>query len=403
MVKQDNRFLVLDFIRKNEEFTLTQLTKNFQLSKTTLWKIVDHFVNSELVIPSGKLLNPNDVGKKPELFKLNENYGYSIAAAIYSTSILLGIANIKGKLFYKEVVNIPADSPLDKILEIIADFVRKVQGMRDYYIPQGSRFLGVGIASTGVTNPHTGVCYMTPVFPSWGEDAPVMDLLMEKIGYEVPMYVDNYSRFFAYAERKLGCAKNANSIVDVVINQDGVGSGIIINNAMAIGAECLAGSIGHIRVDPDSQEKCHCGGRGCLEQNVLHDHVIQKVIQNKAAYPNSLLAEIEDNQLDIQAIFNAADEDDRLACDIVSETASWLARGIHNATMVVDPDIVVISGDYKSAGDFFMEKLQGFLDELSFFKTKRNRVVTYSCFDNDGAIIGASIYAVDMFFSENEI
>lgn len=101
-------------------------------------------------------------------------------------------------------------------------------------------------------------------------------MILEKVDIDVPFYIDNYNRFFAFAEKILGGHKDKQNIVDIVITNGGLGAGIIAEGKIKRGPQFLSGEIGHIRLDPDYKEPCHCGGYGCFEQLVSSDLIIKK-------------------------------------------------------------------------------------------------------------------------------
>lgn len=62
-VRVNNRKNILTIIRESEDITVTRIAKEIQLSKTTLWKVMDHFIDQNLVINSGKDITSEELGK----------------------------------------------------------------------------------------------------------------------------------------------------------------------------------------------------------------------------------------------------------------------------------------------------------------------------------------------------
>ena len=344
----NNRRLVLDILRNSEDITVSQIAEKIHLSKTTLWKIMDHFIQHNLVISTGKVEASDELGKKPELYRFNESYGYVISITIYGSSIILALTDARANVFYKEVVFIHENESLTRIVTLVANFIRKWQEPDAPNIKKGARLLGIVIASSGVVDYERGLSITASRFHSWQTDAPVKDQIKEQVDFKAPFYIDNYNRFFAFAEKTLGCAKDKKNIINVIAGYDGLGAGIIAENRIKRGPRYLTGEIGHMCLNPYDEETCHCGGKGCFEQLVSCERLIGKAKACRKEHEDSIIYKDGPDKVTLQKIFDASNKGDAWACQLMDEVINWFAIGLYNINLVFNSEIIIISGDYLS-------------------------------------------------------
>jgi glucokinase len=64
------------------------------------------------------------------------------------------------------------------------------------------------------------------------------------------------------------------------------------------------------------------------------------------------------HRITAQLVYQAAHDGDRLAAQVVRETARFLGTGIANIVNILNPDVVVISGGVTLAGDQLFDPLR---------------------------------------------
>lgn len=397
----NNRKLVLDVVRKSLDLTVAQLAEEIQLSKTTLWKIIDHFQEQNLIIHSGKAKSSDDGGKKPELYRFNDSYAYVISIAIYNSSILLALADARSFIFYQEKIYLNENEQLDRIIGVVSAFIKKWQDPSNLPIDRkDSNLIGIAIASAGVIDFDRGICFTASRFHSWPVDARIKEMITNQVELKAPFYIDNFNRYYAFAEKCLGGFEDKENIVDIVVARGGLGAGIIVEGDIKRGPHFLSGEIGHMRLDPYYKESCHCGGHGCFEQLVSSQKLLNRANQEKASHQDSLVYQESASEVTLQHIFQAADDGDEWGQELLDRVIEWFAIGILNITLVFNPEVIIISGDYRFAGSYFHEKLNNTIEELSLTRMKKKICVEYSRFGEEGALLGAASYAIHEYFSD---
>jgi len=394
----NNRRLVLNILRNSQDITVNRLAERIRLSKTTLSKIMDHFVQAKLALRVGKDNSSEEHRRRPELFRFNESYGYVITITVYGFAVLLALSNVRANIFYKEVVFIDDNESLESIVGLLTNFIARWQKPDAPNIPNGARLIGIVVASSGVVDSERGTSLTASRFHSWPTDAPLVDLIHERLEIKAPLYIDNYNRYFAFAEKTLGCAKDNRNIVDIVVGWDGMGAGIIADDRILRGPRFLAGEIGHMLLDPSDTETCHCGGTGCFERLVSVERLLRNAAKRSQAHESSEIHAGEGSQPSLQAIFDSANDGNVWAQELMDVVIRWFAIGIHNINLVFNAEVIIVSGVYRTAGRYFLERLSEEIGKTSLPRMKKNLDIRYSSFDEEGPLRGGASYVIQDYF-----
>ena len=392
-VKHSNQKTVLRLFKHHEILSITEASKITGLSKTTVIKIFDYLLKQNIIISTGKGDSTASGGKKPELFELNSKYGYVLSIHILSSKLLLSIADTKANLIITRLAPIKEDESVDKLTDIIADFINEITLKPEY---EKRHLLGISIAAQGVTDSINGEILTSSRFPSWKYKTPIIKILKEKTSEDFTFNIDNQIRYISLAEYMKGKAKNSGEFFVLKAGSDGVGSGIIINGKLYRGNNYLAGEIGHMRIDPYSTEKCHCGGRGCFETLVTYE----KIINRAKIFYKAEDSSAETETLTASDIFYDSNHNHPAAMKVMDEFAQLYAVGISNGCMMIDPELIIITGGIVDAGDYFLEKLREYIAEISLNHMKKNYDIQYTSFYKNGSLIGGALFTIEKYFEK---
>jgi len=395
-LKVNNRQRVLALLRQQSLLTAAATAENAGLSKTTAMKILDHFVAEGLVLDAGKGDSTAEGGKPPALFKLNDHYACAIGIHLFPEKIAAIAVDLQETILEAVAIPIQENAPLAVVVAGMAEMVSQLLQKTDFLRQQVA---GIGIALPGVINPQTGLCRFSPRFSSWGTDADVIGPLRQKLGQDIPIFIDNESRLMAFAEKKQGAARDKRNIVTVSAGR-GLAAGIIVNDALKHGTHNLAGEIGHMVINPYSRETCVCGGQGCFEVMVSTRRLLRKAAQGRNAHPESLIfSPCPETKITPEMIFQAADHGDLFARELLDDMAFWMSVGFSNLIMMHDPEVIVIQGIYTQSGDTFLQTLKQKTNRLVLKKIDKHVEIRFSAFDTEAGNIGAATYVIDQYFN----
>ncbi|MDX9799759.1 MAG: ROK family protein [Spirochaetia bacterium] len=390
-LKNKNQKLVFKLFRENDYISITEAAKTIKLSKTTVIKIFEYLIQKNLIIFKGKGISSSKGGKKPDLYGLNHLYGYTISVHILDIKIRLVTTDTNANIEIDRTIPIGNNEPIENVISITSNFINEVTSDAVYI---SRKLLGLSIAAPGVADSEKGEILTASRFPSWKYKTPIIRMLKEKTSENFNFHLDNQIRFICLAEQAIGKARNTKNFLVFSAGSEGVGGGIIIKGNMYIGNNYLAGEIGHIRIDPASQEVCHCGGRGCFENVISYDKIINRA---KELYKESGNTE-DSGSLTISIIFNDSNNGNPAAMKVMEEFAELYAIGISNVCMMIDPELIIITGEIVDAGDFFIGKLREKISDISLNNMRKYYDIQYTSFKKNGSILGGAIHSINTFF-----
>jgi glucokinase len=249
------------------------------------------------------------------------------------------------------------------------------------------RIGSVGLGSPGTMDIEAGMLLEPPNLPGW-DNLPIRQLLSDRLGK--PVVLQNDGNAAAYGEYWVGVGKDSHSLVMFTLGT-GVGGGIVIGGTILQGRHSHGGECGHIIIEAENGRKCSCGGYGHLEGYASATALVQRAIEALEAAPDpSVLRSIRPDDLSSRAIAEAAQAHDRLARQLMRETAHYLAVGAVSLMHTIDPDIVVFGGGMIAAGAPFLEDIRGGIRALAFPIPGARTRVEYALLGGEAGFIGAA-------------
>lgn len=196
------------------------------------------------------------------------------------------------------------------------------------------------------------------------QDFPLVEHLRQLLG--VPTVMDNDANVGALGEAACGAGRGCRPLFYMTLST-GIGGGFILDGGQVYrGADCWAGEIGHLTIEPNGPE-CLCGARGCLERMC-----------------SGLWLERDFGRPAKELMQDAA---------FVERYAVHLAQGLKAAVMLLNPARIVIGGGIAKAGDALFVPLRRELKrQMTAWSQARLDVVPAQLGD-DSVLWGALILA----------
>lgn len=219
---------------------------------------------------------------------------------------------------------------------------------------------GIGISCPGSVDFDTGVVLAdSPNLIGWKGTS--IKRALESF-FNIPVLIDNDGNLAAWGEKYWGAGKNATNLICLTLGT-GVGGGIIIDGKIYRGSHFYAGEIGHLKISlSDDAPRCNCGQYGCLEALVSAGAIVREFVKLKCL-PASGGAKGDSglrlgHNITAKTVFDAARRGDKIAKQVVLQTASYLGNAISSLINIFDPDIVVIGGGMAQAGNILFKPVQ---------------------------------------------
>jgi glucokinase len=249
------------------------------------------------------------------------------------------------------------------------------------------QMIGVGVGAPN-GNFYSGTIEYAPNLP-WKGIIPLAKLMSEK--FKLPVTLTNDANAAAIGEMMYGAAKGMKDFIMITLGT-GVGSGIVANGQLIYGHDGFAGELGHTIVIPDGRIHEGTGKRGSLESYASATGVrLTSLELLEKSKEDSLLRNVNKEDLDSKTVYDAAIKGDKLALEIFEYTGKILGLALANAVMFSSPEAIILFGGLTKAGDLILKPTRKSMEDslIQVFQDKVKILISHLK-ESDAAILGAS-------------
>ncbi len=360
------------------DYSIADLSKELNTSIPTITKLVGELIDEGFLVDMGKLGTSG--GRRPSIYGLNPSAGYFVGTDVRRDSISIAITNFKGQLmdYYEEVPFVlkSTEESFKELSRYILSHVEKV-GI------DSKKVLSYGFDLSGRVNNETGYCFTYFL----GEDTPIAPFLEEELG--CPVFVENDSRAMTYGEYICGVANDESNMLFINVTW-GLGMGMITEGKLSYGRSGFSGEIGHFPL-LDNDQICHCGKIGCLETgasgSAIHRIFMEKLREGRASTLSEKFASGE--EISLNDILNAVNEEDVLAIEVVEEVGSVLGRAIAGLINIFNPELVVIGGIVSKVKEYLLLPVKSAIQKHSLNLVNKDTTIKFSKLGEKAGSIGS--------------
>lgn len=303
---------------------------------------------------------------------------------IGGTFTKIGLVTSEGEVVSVRVFRTQAYHPFDHYKERLKlEVDQLLAGLN-----RDEKIAAIGVGAPNA-NTYTGEMEDPPNF-SWGKRVPIARTLEE--WYQISVSTANDANAAALGELYYGLGRGLRHFVVLTLGT-GLGSGIIVNGELLIGAHGMAGELGHLNVFPDGR-KCKCGLQGCLETYASVTGIKRTIFELLAERTDlSPLRNVSFNDLTGETIADLALDGDAIALEAFARTAVVLGSKMADIAAHLDPEAIILSGGLSKAGDILLLPVIANM-EKQLFNAYRNKIkVVISQSSGDQAVLGPAALA----------
>ncbi len=261
---------------------------------------------------------------------------------IGGTNVCYGIVDESGELLHENSIKTNSVNSAEELAEKIFSDVKKKEPIN-----------GIGIGAPSVNQMTQCIEYAPNL--KWGEIVPLNTIFSKK--FNLPVEVVNDANAAAVGEKHFGEAQEMQNF-GVITLGTGIGLGIYLNNQLILGANGLAGELGHSIIRRDGRE-CKCGNSGCLETYIAKEGIV-RTAKEKLEFSSggSMLNAISPSDLSPTEIFKAARKEDPVALEVVDSVTKDLAFAVSNLINILDLECIFLSGGIAKNGQILKRKTE---------------------------------------------
>jgi glucokinase len=252
---------------------------------------------------------------------------------------------------------VPDIKPQDRLIQLVNSIW-----------PPNNKVEAIGIAVAGPLNLERGIIQKSPNIPDF-DNFPILRFLEEH--FKTPVRLGNDANLAALGEWKYGAGQGHQNLIYFTIST-GIGSGVISDGKLLLGARGMAAELGHVTVVPGGPV-CSCGQRGHLEAISSGTSIAKWVREElEKGKPSSL-----ENRSAITArvIAEAAHQGDLLAIAAFERAGKTLGKAIVNYLHIFNPTLIIFGGGVSKSIDLLLPHINkaletevfapGYLDNLT--------------------------------------
>jgi predicted NBD/HSP70 family sugar kinase len=340
LIRAINRSKVLNTIKNQGPVSRTQIAQITGLSAATITSISGELIESGLIFE--KEAGDSSGGRRPILLALNTQGGCVIGIKLAEDHVTGALTDLRATVSARLTQPL-SDQTVDSAVDTMSAVVNSLLAEERY---RKEQFLGVGVGLAGIIDFQRGILRHSPIF-GW-KNVPLGDLLADRLG--VPVYIDNDVNTLTITELWFGKGKGFKNFLTVTIGR-GVGLGIVLNGQVYLGMQGGAGEFGHTVIDPDGP-LCACGKNGCLETFVSDPAIMLK------AFEAQQRDQIPEEKTTIEEFTSLARSGHPVAGEIFAEAGGVLGLGIANLINLLNPELIIISGEGVRAGDLLFDPMR---------------------------------------------
>ncbi|MFN8486725.1 MAG: ROK family protein [Caldilineaceae bacterium] len=381
LLKEINLSRAFEILKSARILSRPELAQQTGLSRATSAVLMEDLLRAGVAKHVG--LGDSTGGRPPALLEFNPDAAYALGARMVDHRWGIVVTNLDGKVVQRldePILNHTPDAAVAALQEGVKTIMARVDKQR--ILP------AIGLGTPGLVDMYSGVI-KTAVDVGWFE-VPIRTMVEEKLGLRT--FVANRSRVGALAEYWHGTERGAKEIIYISIGT-GIAAGIVHEGKLFMGANSSAGELGHITILPDGPV-CRCGNRGCLQQLVSEPAIADRARVRLREGGDTILWTLVGNypeRVSAEIVFQAAAQHDKLATEIVLETARYLGIAIANLVNLFNPERIILGGPVGQASQVLLDPL---MEEV------RRRAIAYplsvvkietSALGQDASAIGAAV------------
>lgn len=310
----------------------------------------------------------------------------NIGVDLGGTNIGVGIVNVEGKIIAEASASTHNERPFNEIAKDILTLIRQLNSNN-----QSLDINALGLGLPGTIDVEKGIYVSAPNIKV--DNFNIKEFFEREL--EIPTFVDNDAKCAALAEAMFGATKEYNNSITITLGT-GIGAGIVINRSIFRGLGNCAGEIGHMVIRQNGKQ-CGCGRRGCWEQYASTSALSRMTLEAAKKNENSVINKLagwDFEKINSKLVFEAAEEGDQTAIQVLNEYFNILSEGIANIINIIAPEAIAIGGSISWQGERLLKPIRSFISHNTQCKSIKFPEILTARFGRESGIVGASILGV---------
>ncbi|MDD3223226.1 MAG: ROK family protein [Clostridium sp.] len=365
--------------RKNQ-LTKQVIAQNLKISIPTVISNVRELIERGFLDELG--VAESSGGRKPVIVRFLPDARYSFGVLITKEQVRIILTNLKFDIMAEKIFDITDE--MNKFNDIIVEIRKEIDNIITMNNIPREKILGVGFSLPGTVNEEKLLLKNAP-------NLKLKDICFKEFqqDFQMPIFIENEANAAAYAEAFINFNYIKNSLVFISITE-GIGTGIIISDNVYRGYNKRAGEFGHMTIVKDGKQ-CSCGRKGCWELYASRKALIDEYRKTFNTKDKTLKDFLEMTKVDSRAK------------EILNNYLEFLAEGIRNIILILDPQCIIIEGELSNYKSLIEDDLKNKIFQENNFYDEKECKVLFSNLEGNASIFGAAFLSMKkLFFLDDE-
>jgi len=323
---------ILRLLYKRRTATRSDIIQATGLNPASVSQALRFLLDRGTVLKVGEI--QSNGGRPSHVVSLNPEAGYFAAVDLEGRRLRFALSNFVGDIRYRWEEDFDQGEQL-RVDKLKVGVSRILENLSD---AQRSRVLAVGVSYPGLLDSEGR---LTAFNLGWRE-FPFLTKLQEAL--HLPVFAEHDKHSCVLAERWLGCAQDYRHGLFVIVER-GIGVGVFFDGAPVDGWRGMVGELGHFTIDPDADDLCGCGRRGCVESIASSGNIVRQYQEQRGQ---------TDVLLRVTDVFEQARRGDEVAKAVLDRAGKALGRALSYAIQFVNPEIIIFGGDIIAGEDVLL-------------------------------------------------
>lgn len=405
--KERRNVSILDAVRRGGDISRADISKNTDLNIVTVSNYVNKYIKNKVVFETG--LDISTGGRRPELLKLNREYGYSMGIDLGSPHLTIDasitgvIMDLSGAIIAEEKIKKEEES-FDKLTEKVMDLAEALIAKAG--IPP-ARLKGIGVGIWGVIDRYRGMVRYAVENEQIVSYANLLDQL--EAAFNTTTIIEHDATLAAFGEKwsGMGAGSAAENLIFLCSDSS---CGLIIKGEIYYGASKSAGEL-NINPPPPSVEadpqNCWASyDYGCCMRSRGIDLGVKARVKDhieKNPEDGRVLLEIAGGSLgdiDFNTVIKAAGQGDVFSRKVLEEAGEYLGAKIAFLINLFNPEVIVIGRGIEKAGDIFFSAVRRSVRKWAYDESVKVSKILPTSLGDKVVAVGAGGLVIQNLFAK---
>jgi len=339
-LKRRNRMQVLKILKQRGPTSRIDIAGTLELTRAAVTIITNEMIEQGIIAEIGEYKHTTEKaprGRKKILIDINHHYKFALGVTIEEDIVSVGLSTLSGAVLDKRNLPIDSKTPKDTIFDYIRASVKEV--LADNCLKK-ENILGIGFGIFPTMYQRLGIEVKN------GEPDYAKAEEYVRSYTTLPLVFDNSVKGTSMANIDFQKSKDPDRH-NIAFLQYGSNLNFVVTNLNdpIISYDNRTDFVDKIIIDPQSDELCKCGRRGCAENEITPHAIIAKVrkVFSREATPALYdLCEGDPARITLAGVIEAKNKGDKGIAEIYEAVNHLTAVLLNNLFFSTNPQKLVL-------------------------------------------------------------